>query len=233
MPGWPDAILFDFDGVLVESEPLHFLAFQRIADQAGLTLTEETYYEQLLGYDDRGALAKLLEFNNRRVEPKELLRLAAAKMKMAEDLIHQKRFEALPGVEETVRALWRQYPLAICSGALSSEIELMLEGIRLRYCFRVIVSAEDVTIGKPDPECYLRGVQMLCGRYHRRLNPRNCLVIEDAPRVIDRLKPLGFVCVGIAGGVPAERFNNADYVLNSLAPDEVKAKIPRLQLFEG
>ncbi len=233
MPDWPDAILFDFDGVLVHSEPLHVQAFQAVARQEGLELSDETYYEHLLGYDDRGGLRKLFELNNRKIEPKDVLRLVAQKHKAAEALIHQKKYAALPGVEETVRGLWRNYPLAVCSGALGSEIELMLEGVALRDCFRVIVSAEDVTVGKPDPECYLRGVELLARKYHRRLNPRNCLVFEDAPRVIDRLKPLGFVCVGIASIVPADRFSNADYVLHSLAPAEIKAKIPRLKLFEG
>ena len=66
-------------------------------------------------------------------------------------LIHERRFHALPGVEEFVRGLWRTTPLAICSGALRDEIEAMLEGVALRDCFSVIVAAEDVTVGKPDP----------------------------------------------------------------------------------
>ena len=233
MPDWPDAILFDFDGVLVHSEPMHLLAFQRVAEKQKLALTEETYYNELLGHDDRGAFRRLLELNQQTPTPAAILKLVAAKHVVAEELIYAKKFEALPGVEETVRGLWRNYPLAICSGALGSEIELMLDSIRLRDCFRVIISAEDVIVGKPDPECYLRGVEMLARRHHRRLNIRNCLVIEDAPRVIDRLKPQGFVTVAVATHIPAERFNNADYVVNALTPAELKQKVPRLELFEG
>ncbi len=233
MPEWPDAVLFDFDGVLVNSEPLHFRALQQTAAEEKLALTEEQYYNELLGFDDRGAFRRLMELNNRQIDKPLLLKLVARKKKIAEDLIYNKQYAALPGVEETVRALWRNYPLAICSGAMSSEIELMLEGIRLRDCFRVIVSAEDVTVGKPDPECYLRGAERLGQRYHKRLNPRNCIVIEDAPRVIDRLKPLGFFCVGLASHTPAERFNNADVILTSLDLAEIKQKLPRLEVFEG
>ncbi len=65
MSDWPDAVLFDFDGVLVHSEPLHYVAFQTIADREGLTLGEERYYTELLGYDDYGALRRLLELNDR------------------------------------------------------------------------------------------------------------------------------------------------------------------------
>lgn len=233
MPDWPDAVLFDFDGVLVHSEPLHYRALSQTASEAGLQLTEDQYYAELLGYDDRGAFRRLMEMNNRPIDKPLLLKLIARKKKIAEELIYAKQYVALPGVEETVRGLWRNYPLAICSGALSNEIELMLEGIRLRDCFRVIVAAEDVTVGKPDPECYLRGAERLGQRYHRRLNPKNCMVIEDAPRVIDRLKPLGFFCVGIASHTPAERFNNADVILDSLQLSEIKSKIPRLEVFEG
>jgi beta-phosphoglucomutase len=234
MPDWPDAVLFDFDGVLVNSEPLHFQALQRVAAEASLPLTEAQYYDDLLGHDDRGLIRTWLTAAGKTPTPGEVLRLATRKKVIAESLIHEKRYDALPGVEAVVRGLWRTYPLAICSGALGTEIELILDGIRLRDCFRVIVSAEDVTMGKPDPECYLRGVELLAGRYHRRLNPRNCLVFEDAPRVIDRLKPLGFVCVGVTNeNMPASRFDNADYVIDAVSPDQVKAKIPRLNLFEA
>ncbi len=229
----PDAILFDFDGVLVHSEPLHFQALQKTAESVNLKLTEEQYYDEILGYDDRGAFTRLLELNNKKIEKPLLLKLVATKKKMAEELIHQKHYEALDGVEETVRALWRNYPLAICSGAMGNEIELMLDGIRLRDCFRVIVSAEDVTVGKPDPECYLRGVELLARKYHKRINPKNCVVIEDAPRVIDRLKPMGFFCVGIASHTPAERLDGANVILNSLEISEFKQKLPQIKLFEG
>ncbi len=233
MPEWPDAVLFDFDGVLVHSEPLHYMALQRTAADEKLQLSEDQYYNELLGYDDRGAFAKLLELNNRPIDKPLILKLVARKKRVAEELIHAKNYTGLDGVEETIRALWRNYPLAICSGAMGNEIELMLEGIRLRDCFRVIVSAEDVMVGKPDPECYLRGVERLGQRYHRRLNPKNCIVVEDAPRVIDRLKPLGFFCVGVASHTPAERFNNADVIIHSLQLSEIKAKLPRLEVFEG
>ena len=229
----PDAVLFDFDGVLVQSEPLHYLALKAVADREHLTLTEELYYHELLGYDDRGAAIRLLELNHKPTTPPVILRLLAEKQRVAAGLIHDRHFEAFPGVEAVVRGLWRNYPLAICSGALSGEIELMLDAVRLRDCFRVIVSAEDVTIGKPDPAAYLRGVEMLAKTFDTPVDPKRCVVFEDAPRVIDRLKPLGFFCVGVAGHVPASRFTNADVVLDALTPAEVKAKLPGLSLYEG
>lgn len=231
MPDWPEAILFDFDGVIVHSEPLHLLAFQRAAAELGMDLSDELYYSELLGNDDRGTFKRLIEIHKRPHDPAILLQLCARKREIAQEMIHQKHYNALPGVEQLVRGLWRNYPLAICSGALAEEIELMLEGISLRDCFRVIVSAEDVTVGKPDPESYLRGIELLAQRYHRRINPKNCLVFEDAPRVIDRLKPLGFTTVGVTATMPAERFTAADHLVKSLEPEEVLKQIPRLQFF--
>ncbi|HEX8322745.1 MAG TPA: HAD family phosphatase [Tepidisphaeraceae bacterium] len=229
----PDAVLFDFDGVLVHSEPLHFLAFKAVADREHLTLTEELYYNELLGFDDRGAVLRLLTLNHKPTTPSIVLRLLAEKQKVAAGLIHERHYEALSGVEATVRGLWRNYPLAVCSGARSTEIELMLDAVRLRDCFRVIVSAEDVKIGKPDPQCYQRALEMLTERFHSPFDARRCVVFEDAPRVLDRLKPLGFYCVGLAGHIPPERFTSADVVLTSLNPAEVKAKLPHLELYEG
>jgi beta-phosphoglucomutase len=233
MSQWPVAVLFDFDGVLVHSEPLHYLAFKAVADREHLTLTEELYYHELLGYDDRGAVTKLLTLNHKPTTPDVVLRLLVEKQRLAMAMIHAKRFDPLPGVEEVVRGLWRHYPLAVCSGALRDEIELMLDAVRLRDCFRVIVSAEDVKIGKPDPACYLKACELLGRQLHRPVTPADCVVFEDAPRVIDRLKPLGFHCVGLTGQIPAARFSGAAAVIDGLTPAEVKTKLPRLALYEG
>ena len=230
---WPQAVLFDFDGVLVHSEPLHFLALKTVADREHLTLTEELYYHELLGFDDRGAMLRLLELNHKPTVPAIVLRLLAEKQAAAAGLVHERHFEALPGVEAVVRGLWRNYPLAICSGALLSEIELMLDAVRLRDCFRVIVSAEAVKVGKPDPEAYLAGMARLSATRDTPIEPSGCVVFEDAPRVIDRLKPRGFFCVGIAGQIPASRFTNADVVLDALTVEELRRKLPALSIYEG
>src|ERR1700744_5406968 len=142
MPNWPQAILFDFDGVIVNSEPLHFRAFAKTLDEHGLLLTELEYYSELLGFDDKGAFKYIFEKYGKPLDPKTFLEVMARKSRLMMDTIESGQFSALPGVEEFVRGLWRNYPLAICSGALREEIEAMLEGINLRDCFKVIVAAE-------------------------------------------------------------------------------------------
>src|SRR4051812_42598850 len=155
MNRWPRAVLFDFDGVIVNSEPLHFQAFREVLAGEGIDLTEDEYYDELLGFDDKGAIRYAFQKRSRPLSPPKFLALMAGKSRVMMDLIHRQHFAALPGVEAFVRTLWRQRPLAICSGALREEIETMLEGVCLRDCFGVITSAEDVTIGKPDPQGYL------------------------------------------------------------------------------
>src|SRR5271170_2924286 len=110
---WPSAILFDFDGVIVNSEPLHLLAFQEVLKAEKIELSEQEYFRDLIGFDDRGAFKHLYEMRQQPLEPKKLLRLLTRKGEMTMELIRRRHYQALPGVEELVRGLWRNYPLAI------------------------------------------------------------------------------------------------------------------------
>src|SRR5439155_20529788 len=132
------------------------------------------------------------------LEPKVLLRLLTQKSEMVMDLIHKRHYDALPGAAEFIRALWRDYPLGICSGGLREEIEAMLEGVSLRDCFRTIVSAEDVTVGKPDPQGYLLTMKQLAERNKRPMQASDCMIVEDAPTVIASVKKAGFKVLGVA-----------------------------------
>src|SRR5438552_2164597 len=158
---FPQAILFDFDGVIVNSEPLHFQAFVKTLAEHDILLTELEYYAELIGFDDKGAFKYIFEKNKKSLDPKTFLEVMTRKSKLMMQMIESKQFAALPGVEEFVRGLWRNYPLAICSGALREEIEAMLIGINLRDCFSIITAAEDVPVGKPDPMGYLQTVKQL------------------------------------------------------------------------
>src|ERR1022692_684049 len=127
-----------------------------------------------------------------KAEPKDLSRLMTRKSEVVMELIEEKKYHALPGVEEFVRGLWRHYPLAICSGALREEIEAMLEGVALRDCFTTIIAAEDVEVGKPDPGGYLMCMAKVSEISKVDLKPQDCLVIEDAPSVIKTVSAVGF-----------------------------------------
>jgi HAD superfamily hydrolase (TIGR01509 family) len=229
MPDWPAAVLFDFDGVLVNSEPLHFQAFRDVLAAEHVELSEEEYYRELIGFDDRGAFRHLYEKRGLPLTPRTFLGLMARKSQAMMDLIHRRQFHALPGVEQFVRGLWRHVPLAICSGALHEEIEAMLEGISLRDCFAVIVAAEDVTVGKPDPQGYLLTVKALSEKMHKPLAPAGCLIVEDAPTVIRAVRAVGFPVLGVATSYPPEKLADANWAVKTLEPAEVIRSVPALQ----
>src|SRR6516164_399240 len=95
---WPAAILFDFDGVIVNSEPLHFYAFHETLRAEKIELTEAEYYRELIGFDDKGAFRHLFEKHNLPLEPKTFLRVMTRKSELLKDLIDRRQYHALPGV---------------------------------------------------------------------------------------------------------------------------------------
>ncbi len=228
MKPWPAAILFDFDGVIVDSEPLHLRGFQQVLAGEGIALSEEQYFADLIGFDDRGAFAQVFRLHGRRLEPAAAHRLEAAKADAVQGMIDRGDFAPLPGVDALIRGLAAHYPLAICSGALRAEIERMLDGIGLRAFFPVIVAAEDVDVGKPDPSGYLLAARQLSAHAGAPLSPADCLVVEDAPTVIRSVRAAGFRAVGVATSYPLSALSEANYALPNLTPDVVRAAIPQL-----
>jgi HAD superfamily hydrolase (TIGR01509 family) len=226
---WPHAVLFDFDGVLVNSEPLHFLAFHEVLAAEKIELGEGEYYQEMIGFDDRGAFKRIFQLRGRTLDPRTFLRVMTRKSEVMMELIHRRKIDPLPGVEEFVRGLWRHCPLAICSGGLREEIEVMLEGVALRDCFTAIVAAEDVDVGKPDPRGYLLAAKALAEKSRRPLKPADCLIVEDAPSVIRRVKREGFPTLAVATSYAIEKLSDADHAVRSLRPAEVVEQWPALK----
>lgn len=232
MSSWPRAVLFDFDGVIVNSEPLHFRAFQEVLKIEHIELSEHEYYSELIGFDDKNAIRHVFAKHDRPLTPGTMLRVMTKKTEGMMDLVRRSPPHALSGVEEFVRGLWRNYPLAVCSGAVREEIEAMLEGVSLRDCFGTIVAAEDVTRGKPDPEGYVLTARLVSERMKLKepLSPADCLIVEDAPTVIRSVKAVGFPVLAVATSYPPSSLTDANWVVESLRPDEVKRQIPQLKL---
>lgn len=228
---WPQALLFDFDGVLVNSEPLHFFAFQDVLKAEKIEISEEEYYQELLGFDDRGAFKRVFEKHGRTLDPKTFLRIMTGKNERMMIQIRSRKYQALPGVEEFVRGVWRHYPLAVCSGSLRDEVDAMLEGVNLRDCFSVVVAAEDVNVGKPDPQAYVLGMRNISEKIHRRLSPDDCLIIEDAPSVIPAARDAGFTVLAVATSHSIDKLSDANWSVKTLRPEEVQKKIPGLKMY--
>ena len=231
MSTWPAAVLFDFDGVIVNSEPLHLRGFQEILAGENITLSEADYYAQLIGFDDRGAFEHVYALLGRKLDQATARRLERDKAAAVQRMIDAGEFTALPGVDDLVRGLAAAgYPLAICSGGLRPEIERMLDGIGLRPFFPVIVAAEDVTVGKPDPSGYLLCARLLADHADVPLTPADCLVVEDAPTVIRSVRAVGFRAIGVATSYPLDALTDAHYAVRDLTPAEVRQHIPTLRV---
>jgi HAD superfamily hydrolase (TIGR01509 family) len=207
------AVIFDFNGVIVDDEPLHLELFQRVMAEEGVSLTEEAYREKYLGYDDRGCFIAALSDAGRN-DSDRIDQLIARKAAYYQDTIKE-RCPLFPGVIELVRRLAESFPLAIASGALRDEIELVLGRGGIRDRFRVIIAAEDVSVCKPDPEGYLKALAALNASGPEK-QPNECLVIEDSIAGIEAAKRAGMRCLAVTNSYAAEELREADWIVSSL-----------------
>jgi HAD superfamily hydrolase (TIGR01509 family) len=230
MASWPGAVLFDFDGVIVDSEELHMSAYVETAPRWEIPLTREVYFRELIGFDDRGAWSYLFRKHGRPLDSTRLQQVIEEKLIVTRRLMSDGEFSPLPGVKALVDRLRSQaVPTAICTGALREEVETMLKGIGLRGHFDVVVAAEDVLVGKPNAAGYLLTMKLISERIGRTLTPSECLVIEDAPSVVRSVKQAGFRTVGVATTYPPSAMHDADWVVSSLDPDELDRIVPELR----
>ena len=218
MPPGPRALIFDFDGVIADDEPLHLAAFQEALAPEGLTLTRQAYYARYLGFDDHDAVLEALREAGRPAPPERVRALMAAK---ADSFLRLVRVGApiFPGVTAFVRDAATRVPLAVASGALRHEIELILAQAGLAEFFAAIVSAEDVRAGKPSPEGFLRALERLRARLPD-LAPGACLAIEDSQPGIESARRAGMRCLAVTNSYPAAELHGADLIVGSLEEAE-------------
>jgi HAD superfamily hydrolase (TIGR01509 family) len=214
------AILFDFNGVLVDDEPIHLELFQQVLGEEGIELTAEDYYAKYLGFDDRGCFTAALEAAGESALPHRLSRLIARKASYYQARLDQ-GLPFFPGAAELIRAAVDDgLMLGVVSGALKPEIEGALEQLGVRAHFKTVVAAEDTAEGKPDPEGYRRGLELLNSLppLPRRLfHPHEVLAVEDSPAGLEAAAATGLATLGVAQTYDPEMLAQADHVVGSLA----------------
>jgi beta-phosphoglucomutase len=213
------AMIFDFDGVLVDSEPLIFQLTQQMAAMEGWRVTEEEYYRDYLALDDRGIVEHLYASHGHPVDRKRRDELVAWKARTYAEAIHH-GLPAMPGAAEFVRKAALRFPLAIASGSLRSEVKHLLTAIGLRECFQLLVTAEDTERSKPEPEIYLKalaGLNRLEAFRSQPLRAAECLAIEDAPAGVRAAQAAGMKCLAIAHSRPAAELAHAEWVVGEFA----------------
>ena len=209
------AIVFDFDGVIANSEPLHFRAFQDALAHVGITIAEREYYARYLGFDDLGTFAAAASDHGRTWTNSELDGLMRHKAERLEEL-ERDQSVLFPGASSAVRRLADRYPLAIASGALKREIVRVLERENLSRYFVALVSAEDTPSSKPAPDPYQRAVQLLAAAVGSPVAPAECVAIEDSRWGLESARAAGLVAVGITHSYPAAMLSSAHVVVPHL-----------------
>jgi beta-phosphoglucomutase len=221
------AVIFDFNGVLIDDESVHCTLFQEVLAQEGVAISERDYHDRYMGYDDRGCFDAALKDAGQQADRARLDDLIARKARRYVEVAEQ-GLRFFPAAAETLRAISARWPVAINSGALRPEIEYALRRLNCRDCVAAIISAEDTDKCKPDPEGYRLAFEALRTHGTARpnghaapapLSPSACLVIEDTLAGIMSAKGAGMQVVGVSTTYDANQLRDAgaDDVVEALA----------------
>ena len=215
------ALLFDFNGVILDDEPQHCAALIRTLGEIGVPLDRATYYRDYLGLDDRSCVRSALINAGRRVEESALEVLVARKHACWEAEI-RRGASLVPGVEQFIRTAGQEgFGLAVVSGAARSEVEMILADRQLADAFSVVVAAEDVPAGKPDPVGYRKGLALL------GVSPEDAIAFEDSLPGREAARGAGMWCVMLATSHPASLLGGGDAVWSDFRdhhPSELGAR---------
>jgi len=211
------AVLFDFNGLIVNDEPVHYELFRRVLTKEGITLTEKEYWSEYLGYDDKGLFEAIFEKNKKSLPPKKLKTLIAQKNTLYLPTMKEK-MKLFPGVVEFIQTVQEKYPTAIVSGALRSEIDFVLKESEIT--FPLIISADDTKHGKPDPEGFVLALMKL-KKIHPEVRPENCLVLEDSLAGIEAAHRTQMKVVALTHTYPRQELGNADWVVDTFSEVEL------------
>ena len=205
------ALLLDFNGVIINDEPIQHAAYKEIFAAEGIDVTDEMYYSRL-GMDDKTFVASILEEAGKPANIDKVLELTSAKTAHWRDIVS----DAMPlfdGVENFVRKSAQELALGIVSMAKREEIDFVLEKVGIADCFTVVVSADSVTVCKPDPQCYRLGFRDLdlarTSQGHLPMVHADCLVVEDSPPGVRAGRAAGLPVLAVTNTVSADQLREA------------------------
>jgi beta-phosphoglucomutase len=211
-----EGVVFDFDGVIANSEPVHLRVYQILLSEEGLSFPASEYYEHYLGLDDLGILNALARDKGLDIGGDRMHQLIARKTQTFLRLV-QDRDVLFPGAAACLRAVAAAVPVAIASGALLHEIVEILEGAGVRPLVPVIVAAGDTPRGKPAPDPFARAVELLSQRAGQRLKPSCMVALEDSRPGLRAARDAGLRTLGVSTSYPAEVLHEADHVVPDIS----------------
>jgi beta-phosphoglucomutase len=190
------AIVFDFDGVIADSERLHLRSYQEILAPEGIMMSNEDYFARYLGYDDVGVFKALGRDNDVAMDDQRVSELVARKGQRYESLASAGEM-LFPGAAALIRTAAAAVPIAIASGALTHEIEEVLERAGLRPLFPVIVGADQTERSKPHPDPYQTAFARLRSHSGLDLIAWRTVAIEDSRWGLVSARAAGLRCVAV------------------------------------
>ena len=203
-------IIFDFDGVILDSENSHFIAFNEGLKNLNINISEDEYYSKYISLDDRGVITNVVNDKNISVTNEEIDMIIKNKNDYFESrLIDNSKL--FPGVEELIIQLSKNFVLSIGSGANRSEIIKTLKNNNIYDYFEIIVSADEVNNPKPNPETYNRVLDNI----NTDFNINEIIVIEDSPGGIEAAKSAGLKCIAITNTFDNKQLRKADIIVSN------------------
>ena len=209
------AIIFDFDGVIANSEPLHLLAFQQALAEAGVELTGREYYARYLGFDDVGMFQALARDRGMPMSDRHVTALVTRKGEKLQAMLHAGSV-LFPGAADFIRTAAATLPIAIASGALRHEIDEITEAAGLASLFTVVVASGDTPESKPSPAPYVLAFERLRQLTGLELDARRCVAIEDSRWGLESARGAGLRCVGVTNSYPSHELGEAELVVSGL-----------------
>jgi beta-phosphoglucomutase len=209
------ALVLDFDGVVVNSEPLHLRAFQEVLAGEGQALSAQEYYDVYVGLDDVGMFRVFAEHRRLPGDAPWVRQMVTAKAARMQALLAEGS-PLFAGAADRIRELASVVPVAIASGALRHEILQVLEGAGLASAFSVIVAAGETARGKPAPDPYARAVELLGQQTARAMNPSKVVAVEDTIQGLASARDAGLRTVAVTTTYPKDALARADAVVGSL-----------------
>jgi beta-phosphoglucomutase len=210
-----EALFFDCDGVLVNTEPIHYRAFLKVLSAYGVYFDYETYVERYIGFDDRDAFKAIAHHYHLPFSESNIPALVQQKNA---NLIQEasKGVDTFEGVIPFVRSVHEAgVPLGLVSGSLRQEVETFLNWLSILDFFSVFVTAEDVEKSKPHPESYEKAIIRMSHHLRRELTPSRCVAFEDTPAGVESAKVAGMVVVAVEHSFAAKDLKKADIVIPS------------------
>ena len=211
------AVIFDFDGVVADSEALHYEALNTIFKRFGVDIPKALHWEEYLGYTDLENIEAVNRDYDMGLDDAAIAQQIAEK-KVVFDELAKTDAVIIDGVAEFIAMLVENnVRIGICSGALRSDIDLMLEGAAFKDAFEVIITADDVTHGKPDPEGYRLALEKLNTASNSHIQPAECIVIEDSHWGLEAASAAGMNPIAVTNSYPADQLDGkARKIVNRL-----------------